>query len=305
MKHLLLVLSFIACIVNAQEIKVKKISKFIPDRPGTYSIAGISPDGRQMLVTGPDSKGLYLVDIESRKTHTISESIGAGYEPVFSADGRSICFRSDEYIKKRKVSSLQKLDLVTADTVFLEKKIRDLSRPAAAGNNIAYVADGHHRIKGFREKLQKSASKETYVIPEDLVPVIYINGIRKTLKPGGEGSYIWVSLSPDKTRLLYCLAGKGTFVSDLDGNVLATAGKLNAPKWLNNQIVVGMVDKDDGMKVISSEMVAFSLVTKKKINLTSTVERSEMFPFPFPDGRRIAFRTPDGILYIMKIKVRQ
>jgi hypothetical protein len=305
MKHLLLLLSFIACILDAQEIKVKKISKFIPDRPGAYSISGISPDGRQMLVTGPNSAGLYLVDIKSRKTHVISESAGAGYEPVFSADGRFICFRSDEYINRRKVSSLQELDLVTADTFILEKKVRNLSSPAAAGNNIAYVAEGDHRIKEFQEKIRKNAAGETYVIPEGLVPVIYINGIRKTLKPGGEGSYIWVSLSPDKTRLLYCLAGKGTFISDLDGNVLASAGKLNAPKWIDNQIVVGMVDEDDGMKVISSEIIAFSVATKKKINLTSTVERSEMFPYPFPDGRRIAFRTPDGMLYIMKIKVRQ
>ena len=305
MKHVLLVFSFIACIVNAQEIKVKKISKFIPDRAGNYSVSGISPDGRQMLVTGPNSKGLYLVNIKSRKTHTISESTGAGYEPVFSADGRFILFRSDEYINKRRVSSLLKLDLVTADTVILEKKVRNLSRPAVTGNNIAYVADGHHRTKEYQQKIQKSAAKETYVILEDLIPVIYINGIKKTLQPGGEGSYIWVSLSPDKTRLLYCLAGKGTFVSDLVGNVIASAGKLNAPKWLNNQIVVGMVDKDDGMKVISSEIIAFSVTAKKKINLTSTVERSEMFPYPFPDGKRIAFRTPEGMLYIMKIKIKQ
>ncbi len=305
MKHFLLVLSFIACILNAQEIKVKKITKFIPDRAGKYSVSGISPDGRQMLVTGPNSKGLYLVNIKSRKTHTISESAGAGYEPVFSADGRFICFRSDEYINKRKVSSLKKLDLITADTVILEKKARNLSRPAAEGNNIAYMADGHYRIKRFQEKVPKSTDKEIYIILEDLSPVIYINGIKKTLQPGGEGSYIWVSLSPDKTRLLYCLAGKGTFVSDLDGNVLASAGKLNAPKWLNNQIIVGMVDKDDGMKVISSEIVAFSIDTKKKVNLTSTAERSEMYPYPFPDGKRIAFRAPEGMLYIMKIKIRQ
>ncbi|MBN2215530.1 MAG: PD40 domain-containing protein [Bacteroidales bacterium] len=305
MKNVLLILSFIACCVSAQEIKVKEISKFIPDRAGEYTVSGISPNGKHLLVTGPGSKGLYLIDIKRKKTSTITESAGAGYEPVFSAEGRYICYRSDEYPDNKRVSSLQKVDLITGDTRTLEKRVRNLTVPAVAGNSIVYLADGDQRIKRFNGMIPKSSKEETYVMLEDLAPVICINGIKRTLKPGGKGSYIWVSLSPDKTKLLYCLVGKGTFVSDLNGNVLASAGKLNAPRWIDNQIVAGMVDEDDGMKVISSEIVAFSVTAKKKINLTSTVERHEMYPYPFPDGKRIAFSTSDGMLYIMKIKVRQ
>jgi Tol biopolymer transport system component len=65
-----------------------------------------------------------------------------------------------------------------------------------------------------------------------------------------------------------------------------------------------MDDKDDGVKVTSSELVACSLKTGKRINLTSTGERNEMFPFPFPNGKRIAFRTSKGELFIMKVKVK-
>ena len=304
MKHFLLILSFVTCIVNAQEIKVTRTRQLTPGKTGEYAISGVSPNGKQLLVTGPNLKGLYIIDIKNGKTHTITELAGAGYEPVFSPDGRYICFRADEYSDKRRISSIHKINLMTGDTVTLEKKGRNISRPVATGNSFVYLADGRPQSKGFKEDIPKSSEKETYVLFEDLTPVLFVNGIKKVFKPGGDGSYIWISLSPDKTKMLYYLVSKGTFVCDLDGNILASPGKLNAPKWLNKQIIVGMDDKDDGDKVTSSEIVAFSVITGKRINLTLTGKRNEMYPYPFPDGKRIAFRTSEGELYIMKVKVK-
>ncbi len=304
MKHILLMLSLLTYIANAQEIKVKRTRQLTPDVVGEYAVSGISPDGKKLLVTTLNSKGLYLLNIRGGKTRTISELAGAGYGPVFSPDGRYICFKSDEFSNKLRVSSLQKIDLTTGETETLEKNSRNLPQPLAAGNNVVYMANGLHQVKGFQDNGLKSTEKETYVMIEDLGLVLYINAVKKTLNPGGNGSYIWASLSPDKTKILYYLVGKGTFICDLEGNILSSPGKLNAPKWLTNQVIVGMDDKDDGDKVISSEIVAWSVASGKKIDLTSTAERNEMFPYPFPNGKKIAFRTPEGELYIMKVKVR-
>lgn len=304
MKYALLMLSFIACIVNAQEIKITRTRKLAPDKTGEYAVSGISPDGKQMLITRPNSNGLYLFDIKRGKTRTITELAGAGYEPAFSPDGRYIFFRTDEFSDQKRVSSLQKTDLKTGDTLTIEKKGRNVTRPVVAGNYVVYLADGRNQVKGIQDNISKSSGKETYVLLDDLTPVIYINGTGKALKPGGEGSYIWVSLSPDKTKMLYYLVSKGTFVCDLNGNILASPGKLNAPKWLNNQIIVGMDDIDDGDRITSSEIVACSVTTGRRINLTSTGKRNEMYPYPFPDGKRIAFRTSEGELYVMKVKVK-
>ncbi len=304
MKPIFLILSFLTCILHAQEIKVKETKQFVPAKTGEYTVSGVSPDGKQLLVTTPKSKGLYLIDLKSGKRRVISELPGAGYEPVFSSDGRYLCFKSDEYLNKRKVSSLQKIDLITGDTITLESGSRNLSRPVVAGNNIVYLADGNQRVKGFQNNILKSSNNETYILLEELTPVLYVNGVKKIFKPGGDGSYIWVSLSPDKTKILYLLVGKGTFVCDLNGNILASPGKLNAPKWLNNQIIIGMDDKDDGHKITSSEIVAFSIASKKKINITSSNDKKEMYPYPFADGKRIAFSTSDGRLFIITVEIK-
>lgn len=304
MKQVLIILSFVSCIASAQEIKVIKTRQLTPKYTGDYAASGVSPDGKQLLVTGTNSKGLYLIDIKNGKTRKLTESAGAGYEPLFSPDGRYICYRSDGYVDRKKYSSLIKIDLLTGDTVILEKKSRNITRPVTAGGNLVYLADGHQQSKDFTGKLLKSTINETYVMVEELSPVLYINGTKKPFRPGGDGSYIWVSLSPDKTKMLYSLVGKGTFVCDLEGKVIASLGKINAPKWLNNQIIVGMDDKDDGQMVTSSELVAYSVASGKKTYLTSTTARKEMYPIPFYDGKQIAYRTSEGSLFIMKVKIK-
>src|SRR5512145_978347 len=126
MKQLLIILSFVSCIASAQEIKVIKTRQLTPKYTGEYAVSGVSPDGKQLLVTGTNSKGLYLIDIKSGKTRKLTESSGAGYEPLFSPDGRYICYRSDDFSDIKKYSSLIKIDLETGDTVTLEKKSRNL-----------------------------------------------------------------------------------------------------------------------------------------------------------------------------------
>jgi Tol biopolymer transport system component len=152
--------------------------------------------------------------------------------------------------------------------------------------------------------LLKGAGDDTFVVIEDLVPVLYAGGERKPLRPNGDGYYIWVSLSPDKTKIVYSFQGQNTFICNREGRILYDAGKINAPKWLNDNIIIGMDDKDDGHRVVSSEIVYYSLPAEKRSYLTATGTRSEMYPFPVSGGKKLAFCTDGGEIYIMKIRVR-
>ncbi len=264
----------------AQEIRVATIRKLVPDVTGEFSVSGISPNGKQLLITRPNSNGLYLMDLKTSKTRMLSSSPGAGYEPAFSADNRYVTFRTKNYAGKKRESSMNRTDLATGTTVVLEKDDGNIARPVTQGN-----------------------LKDTFLLSGELTPMLSVNGEKRVLKPGGDGTYIWASLSPDKTRMLYYLAGQGTGICDLDGRILASTSNLSAPKWLTNGIVVGMDDRDDGHRIISSEIVAWIVAADKKINLTSTGKRHELYPHPFTDGRMIAFTTSNGELFLMKVKV--
>ena len=73
--------------------------------------------------------------------------------------------------------------------------------------------------------------------------VLNRDGQITVLAPNGQDeSYYWVSLSPDGSQILYSTAHHGTCVCDLQGRVLRSLGRLNAPKWMDNENVSGMVE---------------------------------------------------------------
>jgi Tol biopolymer transport system component len=304
MKLVIIFLILFSGIVQSQSIKVLRIEQLTTVKDGEFVVSAVSPDAKSILASEPGFKGLYSIDVSLKKIIKISGSPGAGYEPCFSPDGSSVYFRSDEFVNSKKYSSLFKINLTSKETEIIEDKSRDLSSPVAINKRIVYSIGGRKMERVISQSGSKSESTDIYVVLENLKPVLYINGIGKRVLPNGEGNYIWVSLSPDKTKLLYNFQGTCTYICNLDGSIIANAGRLDAPKWLNDDIIVGMDDKDDGYRVISSDIIGFSLLTKQKTALTSTSGKAEMYPFPFPGGDKIAFQTNEGELFIMYLNIR-
>ncbi|HUW92755.1 MAG TPA: hypothetical protein VMV74_06305 [Bacteroidales bacterium] len=304
MRLILLLLSMATCLLQAQEIKVAGTRQLTRHGDGAYIISAVSPDGKRLLLTESNYKGISLMDKRRGKIIRINEMPGAGFEPCFTADGRFIIFKADEYEGIKKLSSMLRYEMATGETQTLVPQTRNLTAPAVSGGRLFYLSQGKLESSGVDKALVKSSASDTVLLLEDMTPVICINGERKNLRPNGEGSYIWASLSPDKTKILYYFTGKGTFISDLDGKILFSPGRISAPKWLNNQIIIGMDDRDDGYRVTRSEIVSFSLGSNQTRYLTSSSSRKEMYPFPFPGGKSIVFQTPEGELFVMKLRIR-
>ena len=142
---------------------------------------------------------------------------------------------------------------------------------------------------------------------QDLKLTVERNGRQTILTPNGaDEDYIWASLSPDRTKIVYFVMSLGsTFVCDLNGRVLANLGSnFHAPQWLNNDWVIGMDDKDDGKVHTASHIVAVTADGKVRQNLTQPGGSLDMYPTASPDGKKIAFHTTAGELYIMEVIVK-
>ncbi|MDE6463924.1 MAG: hypothetical protein K2L16_04750, partial [Muribaculaceae bacterium] len=127
-----------------------------------------------------------------------------------------------------------------------------------------------------------------------------VDGRTVTLDPQGRGSYLWPQLSPDGTKIVYYLAGRGCFVCDTDGSNVRPLGMLRAAKWLDNETIVGMNDVDDGEFITSSSIIASNLEGVRQ-TLTSD-DVIALYPSASADGRNIAFATPEGRLFIINLK---
>jgi len=304
MRKVLLLLSLVAYLANAQDVKVTRTRQIKGLEKEDYSLSGVSPDGKKLLITGGDFRGLYLKDIRGRGIVKINDDPGSGYEPKYSGDGKFIFFRTDDFSEMKKKSAMSQYEVSSGKTTLLTPSVRNMTPPVAVGNRVVYSANDKLETKDPGGVDLKNSGGEVFVIVEDLIPVLYKGTERVTLKPNGEASYIWASLSPDKTMMLYTVVGKGTFICDLNGKVIYSPGRINAPRWLTNSIIVGMDDKDDGYRTVSSEIVVYSLKSRQMSYLTRTEGRMEMYPHPFSDGEKLAIQTPGGELFIMHLTVK-
>lgn len=278
-KILLLVVAFISVTASAQVLNVESIEKLNIPQNVDSKIAGISPDGSYVLITSQSNKGLTKFDLETNTITAITNAVGAGYNVEISEDSKNVTYREVTFSKdKSRLTSIVKQDLATEKKSTLVKATRDIQRA-----------------------LRKQVAAPVVSIQNGEL-VITIGTVSKILSPNGQGlSYLWPSLSPDGTKILYYLSSNGAWVCNVDGTNPQPIANIRAPQWYNNNVIVGMNDKDNGHVVTSSEIVAYTIDGKQKQVLTDNALMA-MYPYVSADGSKIVCSTPMGEAYLINIK---
>lgn len=270
MKKLFYLVALLLLIYPAQgqNLKVRKLKKLPLNHEAWFPAFGTN--NREVLLTGNNYNGLSLYNTRSRKELVISNEAGAGYKVVL-INNEEIVYRLSTGSRGQRKSEYKSYNLATKSHVVTKN----------------YVAEGIGVIvNGKQIELSKPGEEVKIIIPFK------------------DRYFVWASLSPDKEKILFTAVGKGSFVTDLDGNIIAELGYLNAPSWINNQWVVGMDDKDDGHRTISSEVLAIHVLSGEKQSISGGKDEIAMYPRASSKGNRIVFHNEKGEIIIAKIRIR-
>ena len=170
---------------------------------------------------------------------------------------------------------------------------------------VKYTINTQKRVliaKGQRDlsKLVPTYQANTVSINGNLHMVLTRGGKMTILTPNGTNeAYNWASISPDGTKILYYVSGKGCYTCNLQGeDVTYIANHCRAPQWYNNHIIVGMHDEDNGKWLTASAIVAYSIQGQKQ----TLVNKEMMAIYPYTADGKIAFSTVNGEIYLMNVK---
>ena len=277
-KSFLLIGLVISLMASAQVLDVKSVQKLqIPE--GDVKVAGISPDGSYILLTTNSHSGLQKYQLVTGETQVLSTAPGAGYNVQIADDGQSVMFRE----KTLNRNHLYKSKLVVRN---LNKSLnKTLARPTRDYSQL--------NVAGQLQMGRPAVNIQNQQI------VLTMGGTSTVLSPcGADKSYIWPSVSPDAQHILFYVCGQGAYVCDMNGNNVQFLGHdLRAPKWYNNQIIIGMNDKDNGEFTISSEIVAVNLQGQKQV-LTSGINAM----YPYAANGKIVCSGLNGETYLIEVK---
>ena len=266
-----------AAIASAQVLNVGHVQQLsIPT--GDVKVAGISEDGNTVLLTTSSNTGLKKYDMLTGAITTLSEATGAGYRAQVSADGATVTFREKTMAKDKTMrTELKQVSDASRKAKVLVRPTRDM------------------RTIDVRQNIE--VCKPTATI-ENQQLVLTMGGTTSVISPcGTDKSYIWPSVSPDEQKVLFYVAGRGAYVSDMTGqNVQFLGHDLRAPKWYDNNIVIGMNDRDNGEVTISSEIVAVNLQGDRQV-LTSGINAM----YPYTANGAIVCSGFNGETYLIKV----
>lgn len=258
----------------------------------------LSRDGSKLLFSAADYSNLRIYDFASGAAATICTDARSGFDAQFTADGCEVIYVSQtDGADGRKYRRLRSYDIARGANANLTEPARRIERPALGTEAI------DARIDGTTRRLGKRAVSRA-VRTEGSTLYITVDGKESAYSPvASEAGYLWESLSPDGTKVMFVAAGKGIVVTDLKGNVLARPGNYEAPVWFGNDHIVAMRATDDGHQYRSSQILLLSADGSASQELTRP-ESMSMFPAASAEGGKVVYNTVDGRLYQLSVKLK-
>lgn len=278
-------------------------------QPGDHKVAGLSRDGRYVLLTSMSGKGLERISLADGKKVTISELDGAGIQPLLSHDGQLVVHCTDTFGEDHlRRTSLSVTDLASGSTQTLAPPSRQLRGYRLTETHAeAVMEEGplvRRKARQAAVDVAIEADDRPTVMSRDLQLQVVQGEQTRTLAPNGEGedvSYLWASLSPNGQRIAYYVSNEGTYVCNLQGeDVQFIAHDCLAPQWYDDNTIVGMKERDDDLFIASSVIVAYTLDgCRQELTAPSQVM---LFPYCSSEARRIVCSSGNGEVYVLNIE---
>ena len=306
MKKLVLTLAAVAALTaQAQQFEVVSTQQLSVGVEDIFH-PKFTPDGNSLLVSSAGYDGIGIIDIKTQKYQKITDMRGAGWMPAISEDGKTLVVRQkDDEIQG---NSLYSINLNTLERTAILQKAEHFNQINFVNGKVSVGLQGKVVAKQVTRPVSAvQLPNEVFVAEEDLKIAVYNNGRRIELDPlkGQFGSwdpqYIWVSLSPDQTKILFHCSNNA-YVCDINGKNLVKLGHMGCPQWRGNSHVVGHREAHDGYHLTKGEIMIVDVEGKNIQQLSTTSSEIKTFPSVSADGSKIAFHTEDGKLYVMTIK---
>lgn len=294
-KFVLMVAAMAALTAQAQIVEVQSTSQLLKGVDSDMYYPVISSDGSKLLYTTENFVGLKMYDFNDDVTLKISDAERAGLDASFSRDGKSVYYVTQLMKDGKNIRQAKSYNLAAKKELAISAEGRVVRKPLALKGGVMTAVDGD---------ISATVKNATTVRTEGSVLYIGINGVEKAYTPvESHAGYLWESLSPDGTKVLFFAAGKGIYVTDLNGSILQFLGNYEAPVWYGDNCVVAMNAKHNGYQHISSQIVMMTIDGEKFQELTKP-ESMTMNPTASYDAGKVVYNTIDGRLYQMNINLK-
>lgn len=296
-----LALASVAIAIAQQPLRIKKTEQIAATRGKQWNHPRFSPSGALIYFTDQDGNGIWEYSLRTKQTRRITADRKSGLAFSISEDGKSIVYRRTLGSGRSRRQEVVLMNLARRRASVLASG-RDVSAPVFSLNTPVYTLNS--KTKGLPPATARAAVAVLGI--ENTKIALTVGSTKQLLDPYNNGSYVWPALSPDRNRIVAYEMDRGAFVCDLDGTNLVPLGRRNAPSWTRSgNWIVYMDDRDDGHRLLSSDLWAISPDGKVSVQLTTTRQAFELNPDCSPAENKIVCNTADGSIIVLEYEEQQ
>lgn len=276
MKKLIFSILCACSMVGASALTVSQPVKINTDGPAHNP--SLSPDGTTLLFSSDNHTGLKMLRLGESEIITLDDAPGAGFCPVFSTDGKAVIYQTAQMCDGLLNRDIRSYSLESG-------KIKELSPMSRQDINLLEVSGADNYVYADIEKIN-----------------IKNNGSTTSIQPVIDAhSYLWASLSPDCSQLVFVEPFQGVFVCDLNGNNLRKIASKGAfPSWASNNLITFIVSHDDGYVILDSVLKIYDLDTDITLDLTS--DEMKIGESSSAANGSVIYSTLEGDVYQITVK---
>ena len=263
--------------VQAQQLRVGEVKMLSGTEKGGYYHPVFSPTGDYLITSSEDYVGIVKHNLQDGKQIRLTDAAGAGYGVRISADGKHITANRYEWQGNLRYSAIDRIDVKDGKTVNIRRMSRQQTDPV-------------------------TETEKVYVTTNGFEMTVHNGQTESVIRPNGDESYFWCSVSPDGKHIMYVTAHHGAQVCNIDGTNPVFMGIMNAPQWIDNENVVAMRDVDDGDFIVESKLVVRNINNPRQVETLETGQKIAMYPSVSADGKHIAFNNNQGQIFIMEVQ---
>lgn len=271
-----------------------------------------TPDGKKVTFTSDKFNGIWMIRDNGEDLKQLSAEPGVGYGYSWNQDGSYLAVRATKYVNNRKQSAITIIDPDTKTTKCIYPYSQQIKGvPLWKENGKAIQIKENNKISRTRSGIpagnnrQTDIGSETFSVYETIL--YHANDCDKLIK-GFEnftGRILYnPQLSPDNSKVVFQVSGKGLFLCDTDGSNLKHIGSGENPSWMpDSKYIIVSKTTDDGHIIKSGKLQVVDTDTGQYYPFYESTSIIASRPSVCPDGSKVAFNDPEkGIIYILDIK---
>ncbi len=194
----------------------------------------LSADGQWLLYSPTDATKLMLKNLSTGVETTVADTGYPGFDAIIGNDGKVY------YVtQQRKKNGLvyrtgHCYDPVTGVDKVVLKAQHGRVQPLQASLGVV--------INGERQYYYNDKQVGAWAYTRgDKLYLVDEAGVTRALQPVKDSNgYLWASLSPDGTKVMFEAVSRGLVVCDLNGTIISELGQFLMPSWYNDEYIIAM-----------------------------------------------------------------